>query len=250
MRKLSRAEAVSAVRKNLDELAMSGSAMYGALYGSDSGDNESLDLTIARTLPEAVNETVLASPSVLLDGRVMRAHYLGGKSGTEHLSDYAAMSTSEKVVDFSIGSPLLRLVRMQAYDSPYVVTDIVPESSAEGRMQLDRYVRGTYDRPVLVKLQGSNSAPNFRYFSLKDSPEKNFSLQEWLGSYGESSPKAPVAVFEYVPVAEYDEDIEECEVPDRLLQPVIYRLTGMVLAIYGEAEKSDRFIAKSDAWLK
>jgi len=250
MKTLSRADAVSMVRKNLDEQAVSGSAMYGALYGSDSGDNESLDLTISRTLPETINETVLAAPSVLLDGRPVRSHYLGGSGGASHLSDYASMSTDGAAVEFGISTPLLRLVRMQASDSPYVVTDIVPEASAEGRMQLDRYVRGAYDRPVLVKLQGDNAAPRFRYYSLKDEPGEAFSLTDWLKSYGPSSPEPPVKIFEYVPVAEYSEGTDSYDVPEKLVQPVLYRLTGAVLAIYGERDKADVFFSKSDDWLK
>ena len=49
---------------------------------------------------------------------------------------------------------MLRLIAFKASDSPYVVCDPVPEYSAEGRMQLNPYTRGTSDRPRLVLLQG------------------------------------------------------------------------------------------------
>ena len=134
--------AVELVRKNLEELDTNSSDML-----SDYEDNSSLDSIIKRNLPEAINAVGLAAPVALLEGVSVSA---------------ASPSVSEDgVLSFSLAadSKFLRLVAFRAADSGIVVTDPIPEAGPEGRKQLNKYVRGRFDRPRLVSF--------FNYFSYR-----------------------------------------------------------------------------------
>lgn len=151
-------DAVELVRKNLDELDPNGSIMFQDENGSaaEHGDNASLDDVVRRSLPEAINDVQLAAPTQLLEGEEVTA---SGPAVSE-----------DGILSFSLpeGSKFLRLVAFRAADSGIVVTDPLPEASPEGRKQLNKYVRGRYDRPRLVLLQGRHTEPAFKYYSMKD----------------------------------------------------------------------------------
>ena len=151
---LSPSDAVALVRKNLDEIAPNGSAMYDP--DNTYGDNASMDDIIRRNLPEAINAVNTAAPAQLLEGKSVSASN--------------PSVSSDGVLSFSLpeGSRFLRLVAFQASDSPIVVTDVLPEASGEGHKQLNRYIRGRYDRPRLVLLQGRHTEPEFKYYSLRE----------------------------------------------------------------------------------
>ena len=142
-------DAVSIVRKNLDEQEINASAMYDT--GSpDTTDNDALDSIIKKTLPDAVNFVHGEAPLALLEG----------VAGTP-----TSASFSNNVLTFSMTTAqILRLVAFQAVDSSVVIGEWTPEYSPEGRKQLNQYVRGTYDDPVLVKVQGKQQ---FRYYTVK-----------------------------------------------------------------------------------
>ena len=152
---LTNTDAVTLVRKNLDELDTNSSQMVEDNYE----DNKNLDNIIRRNLPEAVNAVVLAAPSALLEGK------------TATSSDMDSVSaTTDGVLSFELKSTtkFLRLVAFRAADSDIVVTDAIPEASPEGRKQLNGYVRGRYDRPRLVQGQGFHTGPAFRYYTLRN----------------------------------------------------------------------------------
>lgn len=206
-------EAIEAVRKNLDEIGLNESVMYD----TESTDNESLDQTIARSLPEAINRIHLAAPVTLLEGE-------------NYLSGFYDIDILDGVLTFSFAAPYLRLVAFQAEDSAIVVTEAIPESSAEGRKQLNKYVRGRYDRPRLVKEQDANGRHTFFYYSLKD----NF-----------QSPRDAIKRFSFVKEQFYDGNATSYPVSPALRQNAIDTLTAMVLAIYGENEKANYFSDKA-----
>ena len=197
-------EAVALVRKNLDEIAPNGSVMYDS--DNEYGDNESLDMTIKKTLPEAINAVHLAAPTQLLEG----------KDAT--ISDPSV--SSDGVLSFSLGSgsKYIRLVAFKAVDSSIVVTDTIPEASAEGRKQLNEYVRGRYDRPRLVLLQGRQTEPAFKYYTLKS----------------DVTPASAVALFQYIQEQFYSADATSYDISRRLRQNIIDYLTAMVLDIYSD----------------
>ena len=209
-------EAVSLVRKNLDEQEINASALY--VSGSpDATDNDSLDNIIKKTLPEALNAVHRDADSRLLEGI----------SGTP-----TGASITETVLSFSISPAVLRLVAFQAVDSPVVLGDWVPEYSAEGRKQLNVYVRGTYDDPTLVKVQG---AQTFRYYTLKQATATTYA----------NTPASAVSRFIYVPEQVYAAGTASYSVATLLRDPAILHLTGMVLSVYGETDKANYFFEKA-----
>lgn len=206
---LSTADAVSLVRKNLDEQDPNGSVMYDADNGY--GDNASLDDEIRRTLPEAINAVNLAAPVQLLEG----------KSVTASAPDIS----SEGVLSFSLpeGSKFLRLVAFQASDSPIVVTDVLSEASPEGRKQLNRYIRGRYDRPRIVLQQGRHTEPEFKYYTLRNG-----------GSSYAMAPAAAIAQLLVVQEQFYASDAAGYDISRRLRQNVIDCLTAKVMETYND----------------
>lgn len=156
---ISLSDAINLVRANLDELDNNGSIMYNDEGGSvaDMVDNRSLNDLIAHFLPEAINAVNKAAPVALLEG----------DSATP--SSISTITGDTKVLAFELpaSSDFLRLVAFKAKDSDIVVTDAIPEASAEGRKQHNQYIRGRADRPRLVLMQGSqDGTPKFRYYSL------------------------------------------------------------------------------------
>lgn len=206
---LSPAEAISEVRKNLDEQGLNDSVMYT----DESSDNESLDLIISRTLPEAINAVCIAASSELLEGESVK----------DSLTD---IEVKDNILSFTVpsGENFLRLVVFKAADTPHIVTDVLAEASTEGRKQLNKYVRGTYDNPRLVQVQGNTESPSFRYYSLKDDSQ--------------AADSSVIETIDVVRRQKYDKDTLSYKVPTGLREQVIYHLTGMVLSIYGETDKA------------
>ena len=216
MTEISVAEVIKGVRKNLDEIGLNESVMYN----TEDTDNDSLDKTIKMTIAQAINEVHLAAPSYMLEGVSFRSSGL----------DYSEFD--DGVLTFSFHEPFLRLVAMKAMDSRIVITDLIPEASAQGREQLNRYVRGTYQRPVLVMAAGRSAYPEFRYYSLKD------------GSFADN-PEGAIDRFEYIPKQTFSEGATEYLISPDLRMAVLDYLTGMVLAIFGEGDKAKYFFDKA-----
>lgn len=209
-------EAVTLVRKNLDEQEINASALY--VSGSpDTTDNDSLDQIIKKTLPEAINAVHRDADALLLEG------VTGTPTGA---------TINETVLTFSFTPAILRLVAFQAVDSSVVLGEWIPEFSAEGRKQLNVYVRGTYDDPALVKVQG---AQTFRYYTLKAATATTYA----------SNPASAVSRFIYIPEQTYSANAASYSVATLLRDPAILHLTGMVLSIYGENDKANYFFEKA-----
>ena len=210
-------EAVSAVRKNLDEQEINASAMYNT--GSpDTTDNDALDSIIVKTLPDAINWVHGEAPLALLEG-------VAGTPAS------ASFSNNSLVFSFTTKT-ILRLVAFQAVDSNVVVGEWTPEYSPEGRQQLNEYVRGTYDDPVLVKVHGKQQ---FRYYTVKSATATTYA----------SAPEDAIARFDYVPLAEYADNAVSYQVSPLLKESALLHLTGMVLAIYGGSDKANYFFEKA-----
>lgn len=215
---LSKADAIAAVRKNLDEQGLNESVMYS----DENTDNDSLDLVIAKTLPEAINEIQRIAPAQLLEGESIRT--------------FDQLLISDNVLSFTFDRKYLRLAAFQAVDSDIVVTEVIPESDPEGRKQLNKYIRGTYDNPRLVKVQGAGYKPSFRYYSLRN------------GKVYESIPASAIRKLMIVPRMEYATATTEYQFSADLLDNVINKLTAMVLYIYKEGELANYFNEKSTQW--
>lgn len=210
------AEAVAAVRKNLDEQEINASAMFVS-GDPDTTDNDSLDSIIKKTLPEAINAVHRNADSVLLDGVAWTP---------------AGVTITDNTLLFTISTPvILRIVAFQAADSPVILGDSVPEFSAEGRKQLNQYVRGTYDDPVLVKIHGKQQ---YRYYSILASTATTYA----------SNPGGAILRCEYIPELSYAVATTSYSVATLLREAALLHLTGMVLSIYGETDKANYFFEK------
>lgn len=213
MYNLSVEKAKEIVRKNLDEIGLNESIM-ASLNDSDS---ENLDAIITRTVAEAINTVHRNADVSLLDGVLLE--------GTE----INEVSINDAVLSFSTKKEILRLVAFKASDSEYVISGLVSESSAVGRMQHNPYTRGTYDNPRLVMLQGrKDGKQTFNYYSLR----LNY-----------KDPKEAIERFEYIPI--YRSNETSYYVATNFVEQVGDCLTGMVLAIYGQSEKASYFMSKA-----
>ena len=237
-------DAVALVRKNMDELDPNSSMLYDTENGSaqEYGDNQSLDDIVARNLPEAINAVNLAAPVQLLEGK---EHSFA--AGSVAISNDGVMS-----VDLGAGSTFLRLVAFQAADSAIVVTDTLAEASAEGRKQLNTYVRGRADRPRLVISQGKHSGPVLKYYSLTTPVPIIYWINGVVVCDGNNYPAA-IKQFTYVeeqfypgvniPVSEQSTKlgyyISRC-----IRQNIIDYLTAVVLETYGD-QRAQTFYQKA-----
>ena len=210
-------KAILAVRKNLDELDPNESVMYP----TDDGDNASLDETIRRTLPEAINAVHGAAPVQLLEGK------------DNGFTVSCPFDGDRTVLEIVFSAPLLRLVSFQATDSKRVVTEVFPEASPEGHKQLNTYLRGRFDRPALVELQGHHGECKLRYYS----------LQTAVPAGGAAADK--VQQLHWIPQYKYAAATTSYDIATSMLERIIDHLTGMVLAIFGEANKATYFLNKS-----
>lgn len=214
MATLSLTDANLLVRKNLDEADPNGSIMFSDENGSSSDftDNKSLDDIIKKTLPEAINAIHRVAPVALLDGESVSV-------------SPSAVSGVTGAVEFTIASSnnFLRLVSFKASDSPIVITQPVEESSAEGRKQANPTIRGTWDRPRLVHVQGSMYAPKFVYYSLKP----NESEQTYTCTI----------IKEQI----YASDATGYTISAHLRQNIIDYLTALVLEIYSDQRAQNFF---------
>lgn len=211
-------DAVALVRKNLDEQEINASALY--VSGSpDTTDNDSLDNIIKKTLPEAINAVHRNAEHVLLEGEA---------------ATLTGVTISDNIVTFSISEKVLRLVSFKAVDSGVVLGDYIPEFSAEGRKQLNPYIRGTYDDPALVKLEGKNI---FRYYTILDATATTYA----------ETPASTISECKIVPEVTYAAAAVSYNVSTLLRETVILHLTGMVLSIYGETDKAKYFFDKASS---
>ncbi len=212
-------DAIEAVRKNLDEQGLNESVMYN----DENADNDSMDSIIAKTLPEAIDEIHRIAPYYLLEGEDARE------------CDLRDFSITDRVIRFTLEATCIRLVAFRAADSDIVVTDVIPEASAEGRKQLNPYIRGTYDNPKLVKVQGTGKPVSFRYYSLKDD------------SYAEDT-RSAVGSLKVIRQQALSGDATEYLASAELVDSIYYQLTAMVLAIYGQTEAANYFTQKALKW--
>lgn len=137
--------AVLLVRKNLDEVGLNDSVMYGTAQDENS-DNNSMDDIIAKNLPEAINEVHRAAPVALLDG-------------IESASGSAGSPSEITATNF------LRLVACKDAGTGIVLSEAFLESSVEARKQANPYIQGTSDRPRLIMCLGGDTSVTFKYYS-------------------------------------------------------------------------------------
>lgn len=229
MIQLSISAAHAYVRKVLDELTSV--EELGMLVSPDSMDLHKL---VEGFIVEAAVRVHTNAPSYLLNGIV-------GVIDT----DYSA-EPEGKVVTITMKSDCVRIASIKAKDSSHVICDLIPEDSAEGRMQLNSYLRGTYDDPraVLMKRWAGEYLPIVKYYSLKDEEKEEEKTDEpATAAENPGTAAEPIVSVEYIPYPVIDETI--IMVSPRLEYNVLNEITAMVLDAVNESQKAQLYRAKA-----
>lgn len=203
------------VRKSLDELTSVED--IGMLASPDAID---LHKIVEASIVEAAVKVHERASSQLMEG-------VFGAKGTA----FNVTANSDSSVTISMLKEAVRVLSVKAADSGIVVTDFIPEDSAEARKQLNEHVRGTFDDPrvILMKKWAGNNRPVLRYYSPKSSA-------------------IPDIEFEYVPYPVIDESI--IEICPRLEFAVLNELTAMVLESINEFDKAALFRGKAKEYME
>lgn len=214
MYQLSVSAACSYVRRALDELVSVED--IGMLVDPDAVDIHRL---VEGAIVEAAVKVHNAAPALMLEG-------VWGVEDEDY--SVSAVDDDESVLSVSMLKPTLRLASFRSDDSDVVVTELIPEDSAEGRKQLNQYTRGTYDDPRLVLMKRSNGdhMPMMRYYSA-------------------AGGKRPEVNLEYIPYPVITESI--VEVCPRLEYDVLHEVTAMVLESLGEKERASLYRKNNNA---
>ena len=182
-----------------------------------SPDGIDLHRLVEGAIVEAVIKTHDNAPSVMIDG-------MAAQKGTDY-----TVKLQNNVATITMLKDTLRIASIKGSDSEIVVCDLIPEDSAEGRKQLDKYVRGIPDDPrvVLAKDWSDNHKPILRYYTAKQK-EGEYDL-----------------TLTYVPYPEIDETI--VMICPRLEYAVLNEIVAMVLESLNEYEKAAAYRAKTTA---
>lgn len=208
--KLYLTDAQKFVRSRLDEISQTDSDMMLSTV-----DDRNLNKTVEECIEEAIRYIHLNAPVQMLEPTYSLKNEDGETASEDKVYVY---EIEDGVVTVSVREmDLLRLVYFKAGDSNITITRTVPEDSPEGRMQLNEYVRGRSDSPILVLLQGSDTyRPTYKYYSTTATDSFPFSC----------------GVYE-VPESKTDETGDYYEISTRLELAVLNQLTAMVLQSYG-----------------
>ena len=217
------ADAIQIVRKNLDEVGLNDSQMFG-----ENTDNAQLDSVITDTLPEAINSINRNAPVELLEG--LTETFAEGQEG--EAAQTSVLQINNQVGTFTIANgDVLRLLFCKASDSEIVVSAI-EEMSAIGRQQANQYVRGTFDKPVLVRTQADHNT--FKYYSFKE----DTATPQIKATY---IPVCYLGSSSALYVSETETQAEGYYVSPLVKDSILNQLTAMVLSIYGETDRAGLF---------
>lgn len=208
---LTETDAVAAVRKALDELQPNESYMAGVV----DSDNVDLDTIIKSKMVEAV----------------AMVHSLAPRS---RIADAPAIvspvvTATGKVLKVEVPQNMLRFLSIKATDSPYLVTELIEDGSADAIRQTDQYACGTYERPEAVLHRG-NTLNQIWYYSLATE----------LGESEQASARLErISYLTYPAISS-----NAVQVCDLLKDAVISMLTGLVLTIFKD-KAADEFFSQA-----
>ena len=226
MYQLSINSATSFVRTALDELTTV--EEIGMLVDADAVNLQRL---VVNSICEAVVKTHMgASPSMIsgIVATVPKAEEEANPEAEEDPVFSTELDTTSGVVTITMLKDTLRVVSVQAEDSPVVVCNIYPEHSAEGRKQLNKYVRGVSDDPrvVMQKRWSDTYKPILKYYSTEQTT-------------------CPEITLEYIPYPVLKDAM--VDVSPQLEYAVLNELVAMVLDSVKEHDKAALYRAKSTA---
>lgn len=204
---LSATVALEFVKKSIDEFT---SIAEGSMM--TSSDSPALEKMVDEAMEEAV----------------VRVHenadprYLDGVTETVTGTPYTPVGATAQntILKVSLTKDVIRVLSIQNDNSPILVTEFIPEGSAEARKQENEYIRGTYDDPRVVQRRKSGAGgykPEFIYYSISDPGNKNFTV-------------------EYIPYPDAADD--EYSICPRLKSAVLNEVTAIVLEGLGEVERA------------
>lgn len=206
------------VRRAIDELTTA--EEIGHLVDPDAID---LHRLVEGAMVEAVVKAYSLAPSHILEGET-------AVKGTDYELD--ELESKDGVVTISMLTPTARVVSVQCNDSEVILSDLIPENSAEGRKQLNKYIRGTYDDPrlVLLKQWNGDNMPRMRYYTTtKELKDLDFTI-------------------EFLPYPVLEEGV--VKVASRLEYVVLNFIVALVLDSFKEFEAADRFRVKAKEYME
>ena len=209
--------ALAYVRKAIDELTSVED--IGMLVSPDAVN---LHRLVEGCMVEAVLKTYAQAPAASMEGVV-----------AEEESDYKLIGLKDGVVTISFETPIARMLSLRCVDSEIIVSDLVPENSAEARKQLNKYVRGTFDDPrvVLQKVWNGDNMPILKYYTTTKEGLDEVSFDIEVLPY-------PALVEGVVQIAA------------RMEYPVLNNIVALVLDSYAQTELADRFRAKAKEYME
>lgn len=216
MYKLTVKAAFDYVRRAIDELVTAED--IGHLVEPDAID---LHRLVEGFIVEAAVKVHSLAPTLSIDG----VEAVKGE-------DYS-IEIKDGVVTIAMLTPTARILSVKCSDSDYVLSDLIPENSAEGRKQLNKYVRGTYDDPRLVLLKKWNGEhlPKMKYYTttIEDAEKLSFDI-------------------EFLPYPTLVEGV--VEIASRLEYAVLNYIVAMVLDSFRETERAELFRVKAKEYLE
>lgn len=209
--------ALAYVRRAIDELTSV--EEIGMLISPDAIN---LHRLVEGCMVEAVLKTYAQAPTESLEGVTAEAE-----------SDYALIDLKDGVVTIAFETPIARMLSLRCVDSEIIISDLIPENSAEARKQLNKYVRGTYDDPrvVLQKVWNGDNKPMLKYYTTTKTnlDEVQFDI-------------------EILPYPILEEGV--VQIASRMEFPVLNNIVALVLDAYKETEFADRYRAKAKEYLE
>lgn len=209
--------ALAYVRRAIDELTSV--EEIGMLISPDAIN---LHRLVEGCMVEAVLKTYAQAPTESLEGVTAEAE-----------SDYALIDLKDGVVTIAFETPIARMLSLRCVDSEIIISDLIPENSAEARKQLNKYVRGTYDDPrvVLQKVWNGDNKPMLKYYTTTKTnlDEVQFDI-------------------EILPYPILEEGV--VQIASRMEFPVLNNIVALVLDAYKETELADRYRAKAKEYLE
>ena len=203
------------VRRAIDELTSA--EEIGHLVEPDAID---LHRLVEGAMVEAVVKAYSLAPGLTLEGEAA----VKGK-------DYE-LELKDGVVTISMLTPTARVVSVQCKDSEVILSDLIPENSAEGRKQLNKYIRGTYDDPrlVLLKQWKADNMPRLRYYTTTlEEDDLDFDI-------------------EFLPYPVLEEGV--VKIASRLEYAVLNFIVASVLDSFKEFEAAERFRVKAKEYME
>lgn len=203
------------VRRAIDELTSA--EEIGHLVEPDAID---LHRLVEGAMVEAVVKAYSLAPGLALEGEIA----VKGQ-------DYE-LELKDGVVTISMLTPTARVVSVQCKDSEVRLSDLIPENSAEGRKQLNKYIRGTYDDPrlVLLKQWKGDNMPRMRYYTTTlEKNDLDFDI-------------------EFLPYPVLEEGV--VKIASRLEYAVLNLIVASVLDSFEELDAAERFRIKAKEYME